>query len=158
MSGAGYFIYLFKNFRRVVIDERNNSGSGGFHKFHVRRRNIRRGGGIAESTGGAVAGMAEDSDHRPVEQQRAYFGAGTQFEAILDSGIGGQEDVGVRERAFGCPNEGGGNQEGDAEEFEDGNGGRAAIGGLRKGWIPHCEMKTEEEDEDEDGGSDCWNL
>jgi len=58
--------YLEKNLGRLVIDKRNDTSTGRFNEFHIRRRNIGSVGGIAEASGGAVAGVAKDTDHRPV--------------------------------------------------------------------------------------------
>ena len=67
--------YLEKLLRWLVIHKGNDSGAGGLHELHVRRRDVGSSGGVAEAAGGAVTGVAQDSDHRPVVEVRFRLGA-----------------------------------------------------------------------------------
>lgn len=64
--------YLEKNFQWFGIDKGNNSSAGRLNEFNVGGGDIRSIGGVGEVTGGAVAGVAEDSDDRPVIEVRVW--------------------------------------------------------------------------------------
>jgi len=65
-NGVTISLYLQKLLRRLVVNEGNNSGAGGLHELHVGGGDVRHAGGVAEASGGAVPGMADDSDDRLV--------------------------------------------------------------------------------------------
>lgn len=54
--------YLEKLLRRLGIDEGNDTGAGGLNEFDIGGGDVGGAGGVAEAAGGAVAGMADDSD------------------------------------------------------------------------------------------------
>lgn len=51
---------------RFIIDERNNTSTSGFNEFDIRGRNVGSVCGIVETSRGAVARVAQNSDDRPV--------------------------------------------------------------------------------------------
>lgn len=93
--------YLEKNLGRLVIDKRNDASTGRFNEFHIRRRNIGSVGGITEASGGAIAGVAEDPDHRTVVElglrrdAPGRVGAELTREKNRGLGLGDSELLGV---------------------------------------------------------------
>jgi len=104
--------YLQKLLRRLVEDEGNNSGAGGLHELHVGGGNVGDAGGISEAAGGAVPGVADDSDDRLVVETGIGSGAtGRRVTAELTREDDRRADRGGGKRA-----------EGEGEEEEDPNG------------------------------------
>lgn len=85
--------YLEKYLLWLGINEGNNSSTGSFNEFNIRSSDVRSVSSITEATGGAVTGMADNSDDRLVVEIRVRRGTSDRWWDTVE--LSWEKDFGV---------------------------------------------------------------